>query len=112
MTLTGRSKQAKVKRTQRAVLVYQAGIANVFAVDCFNQADYGRDAKRLLQHAFGACEMFARGLDAAGVKVTTMACNQAGDIVNAAWSTDLDAQPFSESFRPVFSKGVQNTDNR
>lgn len=90
-----------------AVLVYQAGIANVFAVESFNQSDYGRDARRLLQGDFRACENFARGLSAAGVAVTTMHCNQAGDITNAHWSTDLDAAPFSESFHKVFSPGVQ-----
>ena len=87
----------------KAVLVYQAGIANVFRVDCFNCSHYGREAKRLIQSDFRSCEMFARGLVAAGVKVTTMACNSAGDITNGTWSDELEAQPFSEKFNPVFS---------
>lgn len=112
MTLTGRSKAARVRKTRKAVLVYQAGIANVFAVESFNMADYGREAVRLFQSSFGNCESFALGLDAAGVLVTTAHCNQAGDIAHSLWSTDLAAAPFCESFAPVFSKGVENTDNR
>lgn len=96
-------------KVERAVLVYQAGIANAFAVECFNVCDYGREARRLLQGDFRSCEMFARGLDAAGVLVTSMQCNMAGDIVAAKWNDELDAAPFSESFRPVFSKGVLRT---
>lgn len=86
---------------RRAVLVYQAGIANVFEVDCFNMADYGRNARRLLQHAFSPCEFFARGLGAAGWVVRSATCNQAGDIVSAPWSDDLEQAPFSDSFAPV-----------
>lgn len=86
---------------KQAFLVYQAGIANVFAVECLNLAPFGREAKRLLQSDFRTAEMFARGLGTAGVTVRTAACNQAGDIINAHWSEDLDEQPFSESFRPV-----------
>lgn len=88
-------------KVRKAFLVYQAGIANVFAVDCLNLASFGREAKRLLQSDFRSCESFARGLAAAGVIVRTAACNQAGDIVDSKWSEDLDSQPFSESFRPV-----------
>ncbi len=86
---------------KRAFLVYQAGIANVFAVDCFNLVPCGREAKRLLQSDFRTCEAFAKGLGAAGVRVMTAACNEAGDIVNSLWSDDLEAQPFSDSFRPI-----------
>jgi hypothetical protein len=91
---------------KRAMLVYQAGIANVFEVSAFNLADFGRDARRLLQADFRTCEAFSRGLVAAGVRVTTAACNQAGDIVRAHWTDDLEAQPFSNQFRPVRSQGV------
>ena len=87
---------------KKAMLVYQAGIANVFEVACFNMADYGREARRLIQADFRTCEAFAQGLAAAGVKVATAACNQAGDIAGARWSQDLDAQPFSDKFRPVW----------
>lgn len=85
----------------KAVLVYQAGIANVFEVESFNMADYGRDAKRLKQGDFRTCEAFAQGLAAAGAQVTTAQCNQAGDITHSRWSDDLDSAPFSEKFHPV-----------
>jgi hypothetical protein len=91
----------------RAVLVYQAGIANVFAVTCFNMADFGRDAKRLLQGDFRSCEYFARGLATAGILVASAHCNQAGDIINAHWSTDLEEAPFCDKFCPIWS-GVEN----
>jgi len=90
-------------KVERAVLVYQAGIANVFGVESFNLADYGRDAMRLVQSDFRSCESFARGLAAAGVHVGTAACNEAGDIVHSRWSRELDEMPFSISFHPVFS---------
>ena len=88
-------------RFERAVLVYQAGIANVFAVDSFNMSDYGRNAIRLCQNDFRTCEAFARGLGAAGVKVVSAHCNQVGDIEFSTWSEDLDSAPFSDNQRPV-----------
>ena len=88
---------------KKAVLVYQAGIANVFEVQCFNLAPYGRDAKRLLQGTFQQCEWYSRGLAAAGVPVTSMHCNQAGDISESVWSEDLEAAPFGGSAVPVFA---------
>lgn len=96
---------------QRAMLVYQAGIANVFAVDhlsifASNRTSYDRNARRLIQGAFRECELFARGLNAAGTLVNTAACNQAGNIARSDWSQNLEDQPFSESFRPVRSDGV------
>ena len=96
----------KRESVKRAVLVYQAGIANVFSVECFNLAPYGRDAKRLLQGTFQQCEWYARGLAAAGVPVTSMHCNQAGDISGSVWSEDLEAAPFSGSAVPVFAMRV------
>lgn len=91
---------------KQAVLVYQAGIANVFEVQCFNMSDFGRDAKRLLQGTFGQCEMFAHGLKAAGVMVVSAHCNMAGDIINAHWSDFLLDAPFNDKFHPVYSKNV------
>jgi hypothetical protein len=88
-------------KTKRVFLVYQAGIANVFAVDCHNLASFGRNAKRLYQGDFRGAENFARGMAAAGAIVRTAACNMAGDIIACTWSEDLDAQPFSDNFRPV-----------
>ena len=89
------------EEVDRAVLVYQGGIANVFAVDCWNLADYGRDARRLLQADFRTCEAYARGLQAAGVPVTSLGCNMAGDISRPRWTGDLDSLPFSDKFCPV-----------
>jgi cytosine/uracil/thiamine/allantoin permease len=114
MTLSiavGRSKRAKQPKVRKAVLVYQAGLANVFAVDSFNMADYGRNARRLMQYDFRTCEAFAQGLAAAGVLVASAACNQAGEIANARWSEDLNAQPFSDKFKPVFA-GVAHDSER
>ncbi len=88
--------------TRKAVLVYQAGIANVFTVKSFNAADFGRDAWRVAQADFRTCEAFAAGLAFAGYKVATMACNQAGDITHSQWSENLHEQPFSDKFHPVF----------
>ena len=89
-------------KIERAYLVYQAGIANVFAVDRFglNNQDRGCTV-RLMQGAFSTCESFARGLSVAGVIVRNAACNQAGNIAHKDWTADLESQPFYESFRPV-----------
>jgi hypothetical protein len=87
-----------------AVVVYQAGIANVFSVASLNMADYGRDARRLIQSDFRTCEAYARGMAACGAVVVSAACNKAGDIARERWSADLEAAPFSESFSPVFHK--------
>ena len=86
----------------KAMLVYQYGIANVFQVESFNLSNHGREAKRLLQHGFQSCEMYARGLGAAGVTVRTAACNEDGDIIHRPWSSDLEDPPFSDRFQPVF----------
>ena len=91
----------KAKKIKRAMLVYQAGIANVFSVQSLNLADYGRDAVRLIQADFCTCESYAHGLGAAGVIVRSAACNIAGDIISREWSDDLNAQPFSNQFREV-----------
>jgi hypothetical protein len=97
---------AQKLKIKRAMLVYQAGLANVFAVETFNLSQYDltnqyQDRRRLLQADFRACENFARGLAAAGIFVTTAHCNMTGDITNQTWSEDLDEAPFSECFRPV-----------
>ena len=85
-------------------LVYQAGIANVFEIRTANYGTFGREAKRLLQADFRACEIFMRGILAGNDRALaiTAACNMAGDIVNQEWSNDLNAAPFSDQFRPIF----------
>lgn len=91
---------------KRAVLVYQAGIANVFEVKSFNMSSFGREAKRLVQADFRTCEAFSRGLAAAGVKIATASCNSAGDIINSTWTEGLEDCPFRDNARPVW-KGVK-----
>ena len=90
-------------KIERAVLVYQAGIANVFEVDCFNMRASGRTEKRLLQSDFRTCESFARGLAAAGTLVASATCNMAGNIARLDWSNELAEAPFSDKFNPVFA---------
>lgn len=88
---------------RRFALVYQAGIANIFQVSAFNAADYGRDARRVLQSDFRTAEAFARGCIADGAMVAAFHCNRAGDIIGATWDSDLDRAPFRDSMRPVFN---------
>lgn len=83
----------------KVMLVYQAGIANVFAVRSFNMSDYGRDARRLYQGDFRTAEAMVRGMGFAGTTVRVAACNMAGDVARALWTRNLDEQPFSESYR-------------
>jgi hypothetical protein len=90
--------------TRTARLVYQAGIANVFAV---HPERHGCDpVSRLFQADFCACEDFVQGLRAAGITVLpAMHCNAAGDIAHQLdkWSADLDAAPFRDKMRLVVS---------
>lgn len=91
---------------KKAVLVYQGGIANVFAVHSFNMSEYGANRLRLLQADFNSCECYARGLVTGGVMVTSAQCNQAGDIRTAHWSETLTDAPFFDKMRPVYSPNV------
>lgn len=89
-----------------ATLVYQAGIANVFAHvsdhSFFGISPQPTERKRLIQSDFHTCEAFARGLSAAGVTVRSAWCNEAGDIINSFWRfCHLEDAPFSDKFRPV-----------
>ena len=86
----------------RFALVYQAGIANVFQVDCFNLASFGRNATRIYQGDFRTAEAMALGMGHAGSIVHSLACNEAGDIARSTWTDDLEEQPFSDNFSPVF----------
>jgi hypothetical protein len=88
---------------QRYALVYQAGIANVLKVDTFNLLPQFRISERVLQGSFSECEAFCNGLKLAGMRVKTFACNKAGDIADQVWSTNLEEQPFSDKFKPVFT---------
>lgn len=108
--VNGKQRERTMAKFKRAMLVYQCGIANVFAVSAFNLADYGRDAVRLMQADFRACENFARGLSAAGVTVRNAACNMAGDVARQPWSDALAEQPFSEHFLPVGGRKANGLD--
>lgn len=94
---------------KRAFLVYKAGIANVFQVDCMNISPFGRNAKRLMQSDFRSCAHFAQGLAAAGVIVDTVACNKAGDITDETWDTPLEEAPFSDKQVTVLNREVLNS---
>jgi hypothetical protein len=72
----------KRNELRAAMLVYQCGIANVFGV--YLERD-GERRTRLMQHSFGACEHFAKGIAAAGVPVSVHHCDEAGDIIGREW---------------------------
>jgi hypothetical protein len=74
------------------ILVYQAGLANIF------QRQSDGSLKRILQASFKECEWFMRGAQHAGANVDVAGCNRAGDIINAAWTRNLESLPFSEQF--------------
>lgn len=90
-------------KPRKFALVYQAGIANVFEVDCFDLQAIG-NAQRINQGTFKTAEAFCRGLAYTKNVIYSFACNKAGDITNEVWSEDLDAAPFSTSFNPVFQR--------
>ena len=93
-------------RVKRAVLVYQAGIANVFRVDAFNMSDYGREAHLMIQADFHTCEVYARALARCGTVVRSAWCNMAGSIAACQWkevSVTGGEGPFSDKWHPVIS---------
>jgi len=90
---------------EKAMLVYQAGIANVFRVDDFGltaiDADDGqyRTRVRLMQSDFRGCESFVRGMEVCGVEIRSCGCNRAGDIAFADW--EVDRGPFRDKQNPI-----------
>jgi hypothetical protein len=95
-----------MKTIEKAVLVYQAGIANVFSVECFNMQPFGREAQCLLQADFHTCETFCNGLKMAGVSVASAHCNMAGDIKDQPWNVNMDSALWREKMNPVWNKVV------
>src|SRR5262245_53263728 len=91
-----RKRRPKPRAVRKAMLVYQAGIANVFEVDAFHLAPEGRNARRLMQNDFYTARIYCYGLAAAGATIRTAFCNQAGDITDETWSDDFDTLPFRE----------------
>jgi hypothetical protein len=94
------------------MLVYQSGIANVFAVDCFNLNPFGRNARRLQQSDFKTCAAFARGLGAAGVIVRTASCNVAGDCLDVQWIDGTDGTPFRDQAADISLNNLTLADKR
>lgn len=81
------------------ILVYQAGIANLFKVPSFDS--YTESAnKRVFQGAFNTAEAMARGAMLAGAQVRVASCNHAGDIADAVWAQGLSDCPFRNDARP------------
>ena len=84
----------------KLMLVYQAGIANVFQVQGFMVDKSATERDRVLQGDFRTCEQFCLGAQYAGAEIAVAACNRAGDIGSDDWTWDVEAQPFSDKFRP------------
>ena len=87
------------------VLVYQAGIANVFHVPDLSFTSHDatgqyQDRRRIYQGDFRSAENICYGLGLAGRIVRSVGCNMAGDIALQDWTTDLDSLPFSDMFHP------------
>lgn len=95
------AKSSRRLNMDRAFLVYQNGIANVFRVECFNVSPFGRNAARLMQADFRTCEAFARGLASAGVTVRVASCSLFGDIADAQWVDGLNDCPFRDQASPL-----------
>lgn len=87
-------------KPRKLVVVYQAGIANVFYVDAFSQIATKRGTtQRQMQCDFRRAEDFAYGYFNAGGEVRFAACNEAGDIAERDWTTPLDEAPFAGQMR-------------
>ena len=102
-----------MKATNDYALVYQAGIANVFALENVpdGQKVNGHDlgAVRVLQYSFSPCEWFCLGLNRMGAKIWVFHCNMAGDIARADWDSDLDNAPFRENMSKTLMSVTQIT---
>lgn len=86
------------REPKKIMLVYQAGIANVFEVEKFNLSPFDRAAMCLLQDSFKTCEEYCRGRHDAGDVVRVAGCNKAGDVSEQHWTQDMDSLPFHNEF--------------
>jgi hypothetical protein len=87
---------------KKFMLVYQAGIANLFEVqEQFAVHDEKLTRVRVYQGDFRTAEAMAQGCVLAGASVRSAACNEAGDIASSNWTWNLEDAPFSDKFRPV-----------
>ena len=96
------------------ILVYQAGIANLFRVPNSNVlAGYDRlalsaaqralavlDTQRVYQGDYRTAEAMARGMVLCGADVRIASCNRAGDIAGAPWIKGLGDCPFRDAANP------------
>jgi hypothetical protein len=85
----------------RLVLVYQAGIANLFRVPSFDTVE---GAERAYEGDFRTAEAMARGAALAGADVRYASCNRAGDIAALEWTRGLADCPFRDKASPVSTR--------
>lgn len=91
-------------KVNHAVLVYQKGIANMFAVGEFGVTAKDRNyTKRLVKGDIRRCEAFALGMVASGTAVITMLCDEYGDISEREWHTleTTYSSAFAIDYHPV-----------
>lgn len=81
------------------VIVYQAGIANLFRVESFSAALPGTE-KRVAQDAFRVIESMAHGAILAGAAIRVASCNVAGDVAPHTWTRGLADCPFRDNASP------------
>jgi hypothetical protein len=90
------------RQSQSFVLVYQAGIANVFRVEGLSLlGENRRKTERIYQGDFRGAYHMGIGLAAAGARVRTAICNRAGDVAGADWTAGLADCPFRDSAHRV-----------
>lgn len=94
------------------VLVYQAGIANIFRVSSPNPLPY-KDVERarIFQGIFETAEAIFHGIHLGSLGSARLFygfCNKAGDITKQEWNTTEYQAPFVGSMRPpkAYAKSV------
>jgi len=82
-------------KIEKAVLLYQGGIANVYSVACIIPV---AEPRLIYQGDFKTCAAIAQGLGLAGTEVVTMSCNVAGDarLAYKRWVPGREDCPFRE----------------
>jgi len=85
----------------KAMLVYGAGTAWVFAVEALTCGTKGREASTLCHASFRECEFYALGMVAAGATVRSAAYTGGGDPQGMPWSWMLNESPFRSLMKPV-----------
>lgn len=86
--------------SKKFILVYQAGIANLFEVDGFEPYPESRINQRVYQGDFRTAEAMARGMLMAGTSVRVASCNYAGDCSMIKWTPGVGACPFRDKANP------------